>query len=403
MAGSLLFTHIDELFTASEAGVLRDAAVLFDRGQVTYVGPTPSAPTAQREVCCRGLVGMPGLADCHTHALFSGSRAEEFQRRLAGASYTEILEEGGGILSTVEATRRASKDELCELLLQRLAQMLRRGVTTVEVKSGYGLAPDAELRMLQAIADVDSPVEVLPTFLGAHAVPRELRGRREDYVTQIIERQLPRCAPLARFVDVYCDRGAFTLAEARAILQAGMAHGLLPRIHAEQVAHTGAAAMAASLGACSADHLERIDQQGIEAMAAAGTVAVLLPGAMCYLRDPAPPVQALRRAGVPMAVATDFNPGSSPVRDLWTCLTLACLQLGLRVDEALLGATRHAGQALGRQDLGWLGPGSAADLALFRPPVGEPAQLAVLVQYMGGHMAEHVVKGGTWVLRDGQL
>jgi imidazolonepropionase len=401
MTADILFHRIDQLFTGT-GEPLRDAAVAMERGRVLWIGPSQRAPAARLGVDCRGLIGLPGLVDCHTHTLFAGSRAVEFERRLAGASYTEILEAGGGILSTVEATRKADRDQLRALLERRLASMLALGVTTVEVKSGYGLEPDTEQRMLEAMAGLDSPVEVLPTFLGAHAVPRELRGRREDYVRQVIREQLPRCAPHARFVDVYCDRGAFTLEEARAILEAGIAHGLIPRIHAEQVAHTGAAAMAASLGATSADHLEQLDQAGVEAMARHGTVAVLLPGAMLYLKDPPPPVAALRAAGVPMAVSTDFNPGSSPVRDLWSCATLACLRMGLTVDEALLGITRNAARALGRDDLGWIGPGSAADLVLLAPPPGEPAELPVLVQYLGGHRATHVVKGGAWVIRHGQ-
>lgn len=400
MTADLLYQHIDTLFTG-DGEILRDAAVAVGRDQVLWVGPSERAPAAADVVDCSGLMGLPGLVDCHTHSLFAGSRAAEFEQRLAGAGYTEILEAGGGILSTVEATRRASVAELRALLEQRLEAMLALGVTTVEVKSGYGLEPGTELRMLEAMAGLDSPVEVLPTFLGAHAVPRELRGQREAYVRQVIHEQLPLCAPHARFVDVYCDRGAFTLDEARAILEAGVAHGLIPRIHAEQVAHTGAAAMAAELGATSADHLEQLDEAGVRTMAEHGTVAVLLPGAMLYLKDPPPPVAALREAGVPMAISTDFNPGSSPVRDLWSCATLACLRMGLRVDEALMGITRHAAQALGRQDLGWLGPGSAADMVLLGPPPGEPTELPVLVQYLGGHRATHVVKGGRMVLRDG--
>ena len=403
MTADILFHGIRQLMTGDGTPPLRDAAIAFRAGQIVWIGPIDGAPPARERVDCDGLVGLPGLVDCHTHSLFAGSRAAEFSRRLAGATYTEILESGGGILSTVAATRAASDADLGAVLSRRLDAMLARGVTTVEVKSGYGLDPATEERLLRIMGSTPSVVEVLPTFLGAHAVPLEYRGRREAYVTQVIEDQLPRCAPLARFVDVYCDRGAFTLEEARAILVAGRARGLIPRIHAEQVAWTGAAALAAGLGATSADHLERLDEAGIAAMAMAGTVAVLLPGAQLFLRDPAPPVEALRRAKVPMAVATDFNPGSSPVRDLWVCATLACLRMGLTVEEALLGITRHAGRALGRPDLGWLGPGSAADLALLEPPPGEPPELAVLVQYLGGHLATHVVKGGRWVLRHGRV
>ena len=225
MEVDVLFRGIAELLCGAVPGVLRDAAVAFDGSRVVWVGPSDQAPRARQVVDCEGLVGLPGLVDCHTHSVFAGSRAAEFERRLAGASYTEILEEGGGILSTVAATRQASLEQLTALLEQRLEHALATGITTVEVKSGYGLEPDTELRMLQAMAACRSPVEVLPTFLGAHAVPHELRGRREDYVRQVIDEQLPLCAPFARFVDVYCDRGAFTLDEARAERQAGIPAG----------------------------------------------------------------------------------------------------------------------------------------------------------------------------------
>ncbi len=397
MSADLAFLGISELFTGHPGGFLREAGVAFAGGRVVWVGPSREAPKARRTVDARGLVGLPGLVDCHTHACYAGSRAAEFERRLAGATYTEILEAGGGILSTVAAVRAASETRLRRDLEARLRAMLDRGVTTVEVKSGYGLNPASEEKMLRAAGGARTPVEVVPTFLGAHAVPAEFRGRREAYVEQVVHEQLPRCAPLARHVDVYCDRGAFTLDEARAVLEAGIRLGLRPRVHAEQVAWTGVAAVAAGLGATSADHLERLDAAGVEAMARHGTVAVLLPTAMLYLHDPPPPVAALRCAGVPLAVATDLNPGTSPVADLWTAATLACLTMGLTVEEALLGITRQAGRALGRADLGWIGEGSAADLALFAPPPGEPAEARVLVQYLGGHRAVHVVKGGRCV------
>lgn len=405
MSLDLAIANISQLFEGriheNRPVVTEAAAVGFSGGEVVYTGPTRGLPEARRVIDAEGLVGLPGLVDSHTHTLFAGSRAEEFEQRLAGASYTAILEQGGGILSTVQATRAASTEELRDFLERRLERMLLGGVTTVEVKSGYGLDVEPELRMLRAISTARTAVEALPTFLGAHAIPADYRHRREAYVQQVIEEQLPVCAPHARYIDVYCDRGAFTLEESAAILEAGRKAGLVPRIHAEQVAHTGAAVLAARLGASSADHLERVDDEGMAAMARAGTVAVLLPGAMLYLRDPAPPVAALREAGVAMAVATDFNPGSSPVRDLLACATLACLHMDLRVDEALLGVTRNAGRALGREDLGWIGPGSAADLVLFPPPPGELPVLPVLVQYMGGHRAQYVVKGGRLVVEEG--
>ncbi|HJN74410.1 MAG TPA: imidazolonepropionase [Myxococcota bacterium] len=389
----LLVRDIDELLTM-DGPALRGGAVAFQGGRVVWTGPSAAAPDADEVLDGSGCIGLPGLVDCHTHALFAGSRAREFQRRLAGEDYSTILEEGGGILGTVRATREATDEELAESLEARLQDFLEQGVTTVEVKTGYALSTEHELRCLRLMEQRSWPTRVLRTFLGAHTVPAEWRPDRAGYVRHLVEEMLPVVAEHAQFIDVYCDRGAFTLEMARTVLSAGMARGLKGRIHAEQVEHTGSASLAAELGCTSADHLERISVEGIEAMAAAGTVAVLLPGARLYLRDPAPPVEAMREAGVPLAVATDFNPGTSPVRSLLGAATLACVDMGLSVDEALLGVTRNAGAALGREDLGWLGPGSAGDMALFSPPPGEPRDAAVLVQYLGGHRAAAVVRNG---------
>lgn len=395
----LIVRNIDELLTMSEGlGVIPDGAVGFVDGKVAWVGPSANAPRARRTLYGRGCIGLPGLVDCHTHTLFAGSRAAEFEARLAGADYSAILEAGGGILSTVRATRSADDETLRSALRARLTDMFQRGVTTVEVKTGYALSTEHELRCLKMM-DEGQPVRVLKTFLGAHTVPGEWRPDRAGYVRHLLDEMLPACAPHADMVDVYCDRGAFTLDEARAILTRGQELGLGGRIHAEQVEHTGAAALAAELGCLSADHLEQLDQAGVDAMAGAGTVAVLLPGAMTYLDDPAPPVGALREAGVKMAIATDFNPGTSPVRDLWTAATLATVRLRLSVEEALLGITRHAALALGREDLGHLEVGATGDLALLRPPPGEPAHHAVLVQYMGGHVASLVIRDGSVYLQ----
>jgi imidazolonepropionase len=398
MAADLLVHHIRTLYTcapgAEGLGALPDHSVAFTEGEVSWIGPAERAPDAQQVIDGAGLIGLPGLVDPHTHAVWAGSRADEFRRRLAGASYTELLEAGGGILSTVRATRAASRDDLAADARQRLLNLRGHGVTTVEIKSGYGLDPDTEARLLQAAWDCADTVRVVPTFLGAHAVPPELRGDRAAYVEQIVHQQLPRCAPLAECIDVYCDRGAFSLDESVRILEAGRAAGLKVKAHAEQVAHTGIAAAAAALGAVSVEHLERLDAAGVAALAAHGTVAVLLPGAQLYLRDTAPPVAALREAGVPMALGSDLNPGSSPVHDPWTIATLGCLLQGLTVEEAVLGLTRHAGAALGRPELGWLGEGSVGDLVLFRPPPGEPADVASLVHQMGAWRAHCVVRDG---------
>jgi len=377
---------------------MEDAGVAFVEGEVAWIGPSAHAPDAEDVVDGGGLVGLPGLVDPHTHAVWAGSRADEFRRRLSGVPYSEILEAGGGILSTVAATRAAPRDELADLARARLAGLLRHGVTTVEVKSGYGLNPEAEVRLLNAAWDCGDTVRVVPTFLGAHTIPTEWRHDRDAYVRQIIEEQLPACAPLAEFIDVYCDRGAFTLDEAVAILRAGKASGLRIKCHAEQVTHTGIAAAAAELGAVSLEHLEQIDTAGIAAMAAAGTIAVLLPGAQLFLRDAAPPVAALREAGVPLALGTDLNPGSSPVHDPWTVATLACLTQGFTIEEAVLGCTRVAGEALGRADLGWLGRESVGDMALFAPPPGEPPGMSALVQHVGATRAAVVIRDGQRVL-----
>jgi len=371
-------------------GIIDDAAVAIDDGRVSWVGPSDTAPSAERTVDGTGLIGLPGLIDAHTHAVWAGSRADEFAKRLAGANYADILEAGGGILSTVAATRQADPRELRDNARARLDHMRSRGVTTVEIKSGYGLDPKTELMMLEAAAPQHHNVSVVRTFLGAHTVPAEYRQNRSAYVDQIINQQLPLCAPHADFVDVYCDRGAFDLDEAIAILSAGKELGLKVRAHAEQVSYTGIAEAAANLGATALDHLECIDEAGIAAMAAAGTVAVLLPGAQLYLKDEAPPVAALREAGVPIAVGTDLNPGSSPVHDLWTAATLSTLIAGLTMEEALLGITRHAARALGLTDRGHLSVGAKADIALFQPPPGEPASMESLLQHMGRPGA-HVV------------
>lgn len=392
-ARSLLIRGIAALWDGSR--LHRDAAVLCRDGRFTWVGRDADRPPADGEIDqvidAGGAIGMPGLVDCHTHTTFAGSRADDFTRRLAGETYAQILEAGGGIHSTVRATRAASEAELTALTRARLSAMAALGVTTVEVKSGYGLHLEPELRMLRAARAAEGPVRVVLTYL-AHVLPPELD--RSTYVDAIVAEHLPAVAGLVDAVDVYCDRGAFTLAETGRIFEAAGALGLRIRVHAEQIEHTGVARLAAERGATSADHLERLDDDGIAAMARAGTVAVLLPAAMVYLRDIAPPVAKLRAAGVPLAVATDFNPGSSPAPDLWAAATLACLTMGLTVEEALAGITRVAALALGRPDLGRVEVGAVADLALYRPPPGEPADVRVLVQYLGGHRAERVVRAG---------
>lgn len=406
MAHHIVIRGIPRLLTMDPAhgsgplGLIEDAAIALDGERVAWVGPDASAPEGEHVIDGSGCVGLPGLVDCHTHTVWAGSRADEWRRRLAGTSYSEILEEGGGILSTVRSTRAASEEELVATAAARLGEALARGITTVEIKSGYGLSAEHERRCLEAAAEAGrrAAVDVHLTFLGAHTVPAELRGDRAAYVDQVIEEQLPAVADLADDIDVYVDRGAFTVEEGLRILQAGQRLGLGLRVHAEQIAYTGIAEAAARLGARSADHLERLDEAGIAAMAEHGTVAVLLPGAMLYLQDVSPPVAGLRAAGVPMAVATDLNPGTSPSGDLWASATLACVTMRLTVEEALLGITRNAARALGRDDRGHLAPGALADVVLMRPPAGEPIHEDALIQRLDGHRADIVVRRGRLVV-----
>ena len=377
-------------------GAITSGAVAVTDGRIAWVGPLSEAPMAREVLDASGAVVVPGLVDCHTHTVWAGSRSSEFERRLAGESYTTILEDGGGILSTVRATRAATEAELVATASARLAAMRARGVLTVEVKSGYGLDVDTEVRMLRSAlaAGLRADVDVIPTFLGAHAIPPEHRADRERYVRHVIDEQLPAMIGLARAIDVYVDRGAFTLDEGRRILEAGRAAGLAVKAHAEQVAYTGIAEVAASLGALSCDHLERVDDAGIAALARAGTVAVLSPGAMLYLHDSPPPIAAMRAAGVRFAVATDLNPGSSPVHDLWACATLACVTMGLTVAEALRGVTVEGAAALGLDDRGRIAVGLRADLVLVEPPAGEPFAPASLVQHLGGVRIRRVLRAG---------
>jgi imidazolonepropionase len=376
-----------------EAGVRHDVAIGVTGGRVQWIGPAARAPAARVVRSARGAVVVPGLVDCHTHAVWAGSRADEWRRRIEGESYTSILEGGGGIASTVEATRAAPDRVLRNLAIARLRALRRRGVTRVEIKSGYGLTPMHEARLLRVAreAATRAGMPVRTTFLGAHALPRELRSNRAAYVAQIVAEQIPAVAGLADFADAYVDLGAFTVDEGHTVLAAAKAAGMRLRVHAEQVARTGAAEMAASLGAASADHLERIDDRGIAALARAGTTAVLLPGAMTWLRDERPPVDALREAGVPIAVATDLNPGSSPFFDPWTVLALAANGMRLRPDQALAGMTRVAADLLGWPEAGRIRVGGPAEMVCVAPPPGERPTVAGILGNVGGSRVRWVM------------
>jgi len=375
-------------------GEIRDGAIAVTGGRIAWVGKRSDwSGKAAVEHDARGAWITPGLVDCHTHLVYAGTRANEFEQRLKGATYEEIARAGGGILATVRATRAASESELAALALRRLAQWLAEGVCAVEIKSGYGLETETELRMLRAARLIGStvPVTVRTTFLGAHAIPEEFRGRSDDYVTHVCEEMLPAAAPLADAVDAFCEGIAFSFKQTARVFAAAKRHGLAVKLHADQLSDTGGAQLAAQFGALSADHLEYANEAGVEAMAKAGTVAVLLPGAFYFLRETRrPPIGALRRHGVPIALATDHNPGSSPLSSLLLAMNLACTLFQLTPEEALAGVTRNGARALGMLETnGTLEPGKRADLALWQ--IDSPAELAYVI---GANPSTGVVRNG---------
>jgi len=381
--------------------VIDNGAVVCGGDRILWVGregewPDGLAPGEGAEVVdAGGGVVMPGLVDCHTHLVFAGSRAGEFAARLEGATYEEILAAGGGILGTVAATRASSLDELTGRARGRMRQLLACGVTTVEVKSGYGLDLATELKLLEAARSLgeEGPQDVVPTFLGAHAVPPERREERQRYVEEVIEEMIPAVVEqgLARFCDVFCEPGlAFDVEESRRVLAAARRAGLGLKVHADQLTAGGGGRLAGELGATSAEHLEFVDEAGIAAMARAGTVAVLLPGAAYFLDAPAPPVEALREGNVPIALATDLNPGSSPTANLLLMASMACVRWRMTVTAALTAITANAAAALGLgADRGRLEPGMRADIAVFDVPDHRD-----LVYWFGHAPGRVVVKDG---------
>jgi imidazolonepropionase len=362
--------NIGRLYTMAgpDLGVIEDATVVIDGGRVVYADDEDDAPTVKNAelIDARGRAVMPGLVDCHTHLIFAGSRRDEFALRSKGASYAEILEAGGGILNTTKAVRAASEEELIDLARPRVQRMLARGVTCVEVKTGYGLELDAELKCLSAIRHLDEEVapELVPTFLGAHAVPE---GKdKSAYIDEVLD-MLPRVASegLAEFCDIFIDRGAFTVADGERVLGKAKELGLGLRVHAEQLSQTGAAGLAAELGAVSASHLEHISDEDIAKLAAAGTSAEVLSLAQVFLgMEQRIPGRKLADAGLNVAVATDMNPGSAHSCDLHLAAGLAVTMCGLTADEALWGITAGGARALGREDRGVLTEGAAGDLVI---------------------------------------
>ncbi|MEA3037461.1 MAG: imidazolonepropionase [Sphingomonadales bacterium] len=370
-------------------GAILDGAIGIQDGRIVRVGRRIDLAgyRAQRVEPLGGAWVTPGLIDCHTHLVFGGNRAGEFEQRLEGASYEAIARAGGGIRSTVKATRLASLEELVEAARPRLRALMRGGVTTVEIKSGYGLDVPSEMKLLEAAKALgeSEAVRVVPTLLALHALPPEHEESREAFVRLAIEEMIPEAAErgLAKAVDAFCEGIGFAPDEVRALFEAAEEHGLRVKLHAEQLSNLHGAALAAEFGALSADHLEHADQAGVEAMAAAGMVAVLLPGAFYALRETRkPPVELLRRYGVPIAVATDCNPGTSAVLSPTLMLSMACTLFGLTPEEALAGMTRNAAKALGLEaEVGTVTQSKAADLCVWR--IERPAELAYWIGLPG--------------------
>ncbi len=398
-AFDLLITgaHLATLAGDAPYGAIRDGAIGVAGERIVWIGRAADVPrdaTAARALDGGGRWITPGLVDCHTHLVYAGSRAHEFEARLSGSTYEDIARAGGGIVSTVRATRAASEGELVAQSEPRLAALCADGVTTVEIKSGYGLDTATECRQLAAARTLGSrlDVDVRTTLLAAHALPPEYAGRADDYVELVCTETIPEVARrgLADAVDAFCETIAFTPAQVRRVFTAAKMHGVPVKLHADQLSDSGGAALAAQFGALSADHLEWTSADGVAAMAKSGTVAVLLPGAFYALRETRlPPIDALRAAQLPIAVSTDCNPGTSPTRSLVLMINMACTLFRLTPAEALAGVTVNAARALGLRDRGTLAAGQRADLALWN--IAEPAELAYAI---GGNPCAGVVRGG---------
>jgi imidazolonepropionase len=361
-------------------GIIPGGTVAIQGGLILRAGPSRQVSESialgqpVKRIDASGKVVMPGFIDSHTHLLFAGTREEEFELRLSGATYQEIAAKGGGIKSTVQRTRRASKEELVAIGKRHLDTMLSLGTTTVEAKSGYGLSTKDEIKMLEALRDLDMahPVDVVPTFLGAHEIPPEYAGKGEDYVRLVVEEMIPAVGEkkLAVFCDVFCEKGVFSLEESRRILNAGQHYGLLPKIHADELTPLGGAELAAELGAASADHLLFVSEQGMRAMAEKGVVATLLPGTafFLFLGRYAPACRMIEK-GVKVALASDFNPGSCMTQSLPLITTIACTQMRLTPAEAVLAITIHAARAIRKEkEIGSLEPGKQADVLILDIP-----------------------------------
>ena len=395
----LLDCTLATLSSESGYGLIEHGAIGWCDGVITHAGPMHALPGMAESLAAtvesaRGALVTPGLVDCHTHLVFGGDRADEFEMRLKGADYEAIARAGGGILSTVRATRAASEDQLFEQSLPRAHGLLRDGVTTMEIKSGYGLDLDTEIKMLRVARRIGEELDVTirTTFLGLHALPPEYAGRRAEFVAAVCDEWLPRVAEekLADAVDAFCEGIAFTPDEVCRCFERARELGLPVKLHADQLSDSGGASLAASFSALSADHLECAGAGAIGAMAGAGTIAVLLPGSFYALRETRlPPIDALRKQQVPMAVATDLNPGTSPLRSLRLAAGMACTLFRLTPDEALRAVTVNGARALGLHDRGALAPGMRADIVVW--DAHHPAELAY---WIGGRLARRIFAGG---------
>lgn len=376
-------------------GVIEDGVIAAQGDRILYAGPANEAPTLDpvETIPCAGRWITPGLIDCHTHLVHAGDRAHEFELRLNGATYEDIARAGGGIISTVTATRAAGEDALVASALPRLDALIAEGVTTIEIKSGYGLSREHELKQLNAARRLGERrrINISPTLLAAHALPPEFAGDADGYIDEICANIIPAAIGVANAVDAFCENIAFTPAQTERVFRAARGCGLPVKLHAEQLSNQNGAALAARYGALSADHLEYLDAAGIAAMKRANMVAVMLPGAFYFLRDEhLPPIGALRDAGVPMALATDYNPGTSPLTSLLLAMNMGATLFRLTPEECLLGATRNAAQALDRsKDVGTLEAGKRCDLAIW--DIERPAEL---VYRMGFNPLHARVWGG---------
>lgn len=384
-----LWTNAELVTMESSDGLIKEAGIAVKDGKIAWLGSMSELPDtpAQQVHDAKGHCITPGLIDCHTHLVYAGDRSREFDMRLQGMSYEEIARAGGGIRSTVDATRAVSPEELFRQSIHRAEAMCKKGVTTIEIKSGYGLDLATELKILRVAKKIGAslPLDVFLTFLGAHAVPLEYQHRADDYIRYVCEEMIPAVAAekLCHAVDVFCEKIAFNLEQTERVFQAAKAHGLAIKCHAEQLSDLGASLLATKYQALSVDHLEFLTERGVAAMAEAGTVAVLLPGAFYYLREKQrPPLELLRAYQVPIAIATDCNPGTSPTTSLLLMLNMACTLFRLTPEEALMGVTCHAAKALGMKEThGTLSVGKVADFAIW--PVSHPSVLAYTLGWEG--------------------